>query len=206
MDGTICGSQPVGTEKSRRTLPPALTRRPCTTQADSAPGRPAGPADSGGDVLPVPTRRPRPDNGFGGLAPAALTACRLTQLHRIRNLYRVSLPYHILFCLTRGQMIRNAEICSLFQWPWKGRFQSLLKTWKGKRLPYCCGSLFFYSINAVPAGIPPGSRWRAPPYGCNEGFCAPGQSRADLPPKSSRFDAAALSRQYCGARHSRRPS
>ncbi len=92
------------------------------------------------------------------------------------------------------------------QWPWKGRFQSLLKTWKGKRLPYCCGSLFFYSINAVPAGIPPGSRWRAPPYGCNEGFCAPGQSRADLPPESSRFDAAALSRQYCGARHSRRPS
>lgn len=93
MDGTICGSQPVGTEKSRRTLPPALTRRPCTTQADSAPGRPAGPADSGGDVLPVPIRRPRPDSGFGGLAPAAVIACRLAQLHRVRDLYRV-IYYH----------------------------------------------------------------------------------------------------------------
>ena len=57
-------------------------------RADSASVQLHGPTDSGGDLLPVPTRPPRLENEFGGLASAALPARRLPQFLRIRDLYR----------------------------------------------------------------------------------------------------------------------
>jgi len=62
-------------------------------QADSAPA--GWPADSGGDLLPVPTPRTRLSAGFGGFASPGFTACRLRQGIRLRDLYRWQYLYHI---------------------------------------------------------------------------------------------------------------
>ena len=73
-------------ERIHRPLKPSFMR------ADSATGRSRDLSDSSGGIPSAPTRPPRPGDGFGGLAPAALPARRLPQHHRIRNLYRVAIP------------------------------------------------------------------------------------------------------------------
>ena len=76
-------------------------------RADSATAGVSGPADSNGGIPPVPTRAPCPERRFGGLAPAALPARRLPQLHRIRNLYRVAPTISQFFTVDKGKNVQK---------------------------------------------------------------------------------------------------
>ena len=83
------------------------SRKSSFMRADSATAGPKDLADSNGSISSVPTRPPRPGDGFGELAPAALPACRLPQHHRVRDLYRVGIYHIIVFRPWQGGKCTN---------------------------------------------------------------------------------------------------
>ena len=98
-------------KKSRQALPTDFAQQWHRKQIAQPTG--ISPADSGGDVLPVPTPHPRLGAKFGGLASPEFPARRLPPVLRIRNLYRwclhhntVFAPWQVgifLFCARRGR-------------------------------------------------------------------------------------------------------